>query len=71
METPWQVAGVGEGATVGQRGGPEVGCPVCLVSGHICFSLGGPKWETGAETREAVSYRPRLRHSASVIAESI
>lgn len=71
METPWQVAWEGEGAMVGQSGGPEVGHLMCLVRGHICFSLGGLKWETGTEIREAVSYRSKLGYSASVIAETI
>lgn len=65
------MAGAGEGATVRQRGGPEVGHPVCLVRGHVCFSLGGLKWETRTEIREAVSYKSKLGHFASVIAEIV
>lgn len=61
----------GEGAMVGQRGGPEVGYPLCLVRGHICFSLGGLKRETGTEVKEAVSCRSKLGYSVSVIAETI
>ena len=48
-----------------------MGHPVCLVRGHVCFSLGGLKWETRTEIREAVSYKSKLGHFASVIAEII